>query len=191
MNPRRALTAALLGFVLVSLGYLALRSVRAANQWSSSAVVTGTAAPVSRPVEPAAAPAAQAVSQSARASNPAARPAVEQTGKIIAYYFHVTVRCTTCRAIESYSKEVIHSRFRKELASGQIEWRPVNVQLLENRHFIQDYQLFTKSLVLVHMQGGQQREFKVLNDTWELVGDKAAMQGYVEKEVRDYLRKIG
>ncbi|HNY40267.1 MAG TPA: nitrophenyl compound nitroreductase subunit ArsF family protein [Bryobacteraceae bacterium] len=191
MNPRRALTAALLGFVLVSLGYLALRSVRAAKQWSSSAVVTETAAPVTRPVEPAAAPAAPAVSQSAPAASAELRPVAQQTGKIIAYYFHVTVRCTTCRAIESYSKEVIHSRFSKELASGQMEWRLVNVQLPENRHYVQDYQLFTKSLVLVHMQGGQQKEFKVLNDTWELVGNKAAMQGYVEKEVRDYLRKIG
>ncbi|MBE0658450.1 MAG: hypothetical protein IH602_12230 [Bryobacteraceae bacterium] len=118
------------------------------------------------------------------------RQTAPQTGKIIAYYFHVTVRCTTCRAIERYSKEVIYSRFSKELASGQMEWRLVNVQLPENRHYVQDYQLFTKSLVLVHMQGGQQREFKVLNDTWELVGDKAAMQGYVETEVRDYLRKI-
>jgi hypothetical protein len=191
MNPRKVLTAGLLGFVFVSLGYLAIRSVRAANQWRSSPAVKEAAAAVPRQVEPAAAPSAQAIPQSAPVSSGPERPVALQTGKIIAYYFHVTVRCTTCRAIESYSKEVIHSRFRKELASGQIEWRPVNVQLLENRHFIQDYQLFTKSLVLVRMQGGQQMEFKVLNDTWELVGDKAAMQGYVEKEVRDYLRKLG
>jgi hypothetical protein len=44
--------------------------------------------------------------------------------------------------------------------------------------------------VLVLNKGGQQKEYKVLNDTWELVGDKAAMQGYVEKEVRNYLRKL-
>lgn len=191
MNPRKALTAVLLGFVLVSLGYLALRSVRAANQWSPSPAVADTAAPAPRLAEPAAVPAAQPVAQSAPVSSTPERPVALQTGKIIAYYFHVTVRCTTCRAIESYSKEVIHSRFEKELASGRMEWRTVNVQLPENRHYVQDYQLFTKSLVLVRMQGGQQREFKVLNDTWELVGDKAAMQGYVEKEVRDYLRKIG
>jgi hypothetical protein len=191
MNPRKALTAGLLGFVLVSLGYLAIRSVRAANQWSPSPAVTETAASAPRPVEPAAVPAAQAVPQTVAASSAPLRPVPAQTGKIIAYYFHVTVRCTTCRAIENYSKEVIHSRFKKELVSGQMEWRLVNVQLIENRHYVQDYQLFTKSLVLVHTQGGQQREFKVLNDTWELVGDKAAMQGYVEKEVRDYLRKIG
>lgn len=65
--------------------------------------------------------------------------------KVIAYYFHVTVRCITCRTIERYSKEAIDRRFPEELKKGVIEWRPVNVHLLENRHFIQDYLLFTRS----------------------------------------------
>ena len=86
---------------------------------------------------------------------------------------------------------MIHARFTKELAAGHLEWRLVNVQLPEDRHFIQDYQLFAKSLVLVRTQNGQQKEYKVLNDTWELVGDKSAMQNYVEKEVRGFLRKLG
>ena len=79
MTPRKALTAALLGFVLVSLGYLALRSLRTAREWRG-------------PV------AAQAATTS---SSPDPEPASEP-GKVIAYYFHVTVRCATCRAIESY-----------------------------------------------------------------------------------------
>jgi len=168
VTSRKALTTALLGFVLVSFGYLALRSMRSARDWR-------------RPVG------AQAgTTSSITDSDPPAEP-----GKVVAYYFHVTIRCITCRAIESYSKEVIHTRFAKELASGQLEWRLVNVQLPENRHFIQDYELFTKSLVLVRTQNGRQKEYKVLNDTWELAGDKTAMQNYVEKEVRGFLRKLG
>ena len=168
MTPRKALTATLLGFVLVSFGYLAIRSMRAAKDWRSPVAAQAATAPstpgVEQPTEP---------------------------GKVIAYYFHVTVRCTTCKAIESYSKEVIHTRFAKELEAGRLEWRLVNLQLPENRHFIQDYQLFTKSLVLVRTLNGQQKEYKVLNDTWELVGDKATMQNYVEKEVRGFLGKLG
>lgn len=161
MNPRKTISRLLIGFVLLSLGYLAFRSVRAPQ--SRLPPTSLQAAPGQR---------------------------IEDGSKIIAYYFHVNVRCTTCRAIEAYSKEVIHGRFAKEIAEGRIEWRLVNLQNPENRHFIQDYQLFTKSLVLVLNKGGQQKEYKVLNDTWELVGDKTAMQGYVEKEVREYLRKL-
>lgn len=164
MNPRKAFTGALLAFVVVSFGYLAVRSSRAAKGWRSPVAV--------------------------QAASTDAMPAGE-SGKVIAYYFHVTVRCTTCRAIEAYSKEVVDTRFAKDLSSGRLEWRLVNLQLPENRHFIQDYQLFTKSLVLVLTESGKQKEFKVLNDTWELVGDKAVMQTYVEKEIRGFLRKLG
>ncbi len=122
-------------------------------------------------------------------SPPASRPQSTET-EVVAYYFHVTVRCTTCRAIESYSREVIERKFGAEIARGRLHFQLVNVQLPENRHFVKDYQLFTKSLVLVRFDKGRQAEYKVLNDTWELVGDKAAMQGYVEREVRDYLKRI-
>ena len=54
---------------------------------------------------------------------------------------------------------------------------------------MKDYQLFTKSLVLVRFDKGRQVEYKILNDTWELVGNKTAMQSYVEREVRDYPKR--
>ena len=110
--------------------------------------------------------------------------------KIVAYYFHVNVRCTTCRTIEDWSRKTIQKRFAGELGSGKIEWKPVNVQQAENRHFIKDYQLFTRSLVLVRFDSGQQREYKVLNDTWQLADDQPAFEKYVEKEVRGYLAKL-
>jgi hypothetical protein len=170
MNTKRIVSRVLIAFLLMSFGYLGFRSVRAAKDWHAP---TSLQAATLEPKDP---------------TTPSAR--AEDDSKIIAYYFHVNVRCTTCRTIEAYSKEVIYQRFAKEIASGRMEWRLVNVQTPENRHFVQDYQLFTKSLVLVLHKGGQQKEYKVLNDTWELVGDKAAMQGYVEKEVRNYLRKL-
>lgn len=170
MNARKWISRLLISFVLLSIALIAFRSVQAARNWRPPSSLQATAA------GPAALP---------------PRAADAQGSKVIAYYFHVTARCTTCRAIESYSKEVIYDRFAKELATGRLEWRLVNVQLPENRHFIRDYQLFTKSLVLVRTQNGQQKEYKVLNDTWELVGDKSLLQAYVEKEVRDLLRKLG
>jgi hypothetical protein len=107
--------------------------------------------------------------------------------KIVAYYFHVTVRCVTCRAIEQYSREAIEQGFREELKNGAIEWRPVNVQLPENRHYIQDYRLFTRSLVLVKMRDGKQVEWRNLDKVWELVGRKGDFLKYVQTNVKAYL----
>ena len=109
--------------------------------------------------------------------------------RVVANYFHTTQRCMTCRAIEALSREAITNKFASELARGTLEWRIVNVQLPENRHFIQDYQLFTKSLVLVEFKDGRETGHKVLEKTWELVGDKAAFMDYVAHEVRAFLEK--
>ena len=125
-----------------------------------------------------------------RADSPAASQPQTTDTKVVAYYFHVTARCTTCRTIESYSREVIERKFGDDMAKGRLQFQLVNIQLAENRHFVKDYQLFTKSLVLVRFDKGKQAEYKILNDTWELVGDKSAMQGYVEREVRDYLKRL-
>ena len=129
-------------------------------------------------------------SQKARPNPPAPSPAQTGETKVVAYYFHTTARCATCLAIESYSREVVEQKFGADIAKGRLEYKLVNLQLPENRHFVKDYQLFTKSLVVVRFDKGRQAEYKVLNDTWELVGNKSAMQAYVEREVRDYLKRL-
>jgi len=124
----------------------------------------------------------------------AARPAASQQQtadtQVVAYYFHLTARCTTCVKIENYSREVIEQKFTPDIANGRLRFKLVNVQLTENQHFVNDYQLFTKSLVLVRFDKGKQAEYKVLNDTWDLVGDKSALQRYVEHEVQLYLKRL-
>ncbi len=107
--------------------------------------------------------------------------------KVVAYYFHVSVRCPTCRAIEEYAREAVERGFAEQLKSGALEWRPVNVQLPQNRHFIRDYQLYTRSLVLVKLKDGQQVEWRNLEKVWELVSRKTDFLKYVQTHVRAYL----
>ncbi len=113
-----------------------------------------------------------------------------EADKIIAYYFHVTVRCQTCLAIETYSEEAIKQEFASEIAAGKIEWRSVNVQLPENRHFVKEYKLFTRSLVYVLTKNGEQVKYKVLDRTWQLVGNEKWLKNYVKKEMDKYLRRL-
>ncbi len=129
-------------------------------------------------------------SPSTASAEAAPPPLATSAPKVIAYYFHLTVRCTTCRTIEAYSREAILNHFKSDIDRGRLEWQVVNVELPKNEHFVQDYQLFTKSVVLVHIKDGKQQSYKTLNDVWELVGDKARFQAYVDKEVRGYLARL-
>ena len=110
--------------------------------------------------------------------------------KVIAYYFHTNTRCSTCVKIEQYSHEAIEQGFPNELKNGTLEMRVVNYEQPENRHFIQDYKLVSKSLVLVNTVDGKQTKWTNLKLVWQLTGHKDAFLNYVRKEVRGYLSSM-
>lgn len=108
---------------------------------------------------------------------------------VCAYYFHSNFRCATCYKIEQYSKEAIENNFKDELASGKLVFKTINIEEKGNEHFVHDYQLFTKSLVLSLVQDGKEVRFKNLTKVWELIGNKQNFFDYVKAEIEDYLER--
>lgn len=106
---------------------------------------------------------------------------------VVAYYFHGNARCKTCRTIEQYSHEAITAAFTDDLANGRLEWRVVNVDEDENKHFIQDFQLVTRSLVLAEHRGNQVARWKNLDQVWRLVRDKEGFIAYVQEQTSAFL----
>ena len=92
--------------------------------------------------------------------------------KVIAYYFHGSFRCITCNNMEKYSKEAIEGNFKDELASGELEFKAVNVEEKGNEHFVNDYQLYTKSLFLSIVKDGKEVKSKNLDKIWEFARNK-------------------
>jgi len=107
---------------------------------------------------------------------------------VVAYYFHGEFRCSTCRKLEALSKEAISSGFAKELASGKLAFRVVNVETPDTGHFVKDFQLTTKSLVLVEYRDGKVVRWKNLPKIWQLVRNRDAFIRYVQEETRAFLR---
>jgi len=109
---------------------------------------------------------------------------------VIAYYFHGTFRCPTCHKLEQYSKEAIEANFKNELTSGKIVFKTVNVDEKANEHFVNDYQLYTKSLVISLVRGGKEEKFKNLTKIWEYVGNKQRFYDYVWDEIAAFLKEL-
>jgi hypothetical protein len=124
-----------------------------------------------------------------KAADSAIAPAALQH-RIVAYYFHGNVRCVSCRKIEAYTKEAIDSAFGDALKSGRLEWRVVNTDSTQNEHFLQDYQLFTKSVVVSDERDGKETRWKNLDKVWELLGDQDKFHAYIQGEVRPFLDSI-
>jgi len=164
MKPRTILTAVLLVFVAVSVGYLIAKEAGR---------------------NPPPGPEDQAPAVSRETSDQETAPA--STHKVLAYYFHGNVRCSTCRKIEAYTQEAIEGTLAEALKDGRLEWQVVNVDHPSNEHFVQDYQLFTRSVVVVGTRDGKQVRWKNLERIWDLVHDKGAFVNYIQDEVRAYL----
>ncbi len=106
---------------------------------------------------------------------------------VVAYYFHGNKRCSTCRKLEAYSEEAVVGGFAPELESGELEWRVVNTDEKANSHFTTDFELVTKSVVLVEYRDGDVVRWKNLKLVWRLVGDEDGFVRYVRDETREFL----
>lgn len=99
------------------------------------------------------------------------------------FYFHGSKRCMACNKIEAWTRAAVELSFVKELAGGMVVFKAVNLDEPENAHFVQDFQLAMRSVVV---QRGT--AFERLDQVWQLVrGDEAAFRQYITTGVRRHL----
>lgn len=115
----------------------------------------------------------------------AVKPAAHQ---IVATYFYTTARCPTCHKIEELSAQAVKLNFEEELKTGKVVWRVINVDEPENKHFNDDYQLYTKSLIISEVKDGKEVRWKNLEKIWVLVRDDEKFDAYVNDEIKDWVK---
>jgi len=209
VKSKNIVTAILLAFVVVSVSFLVFRESRvpakpdsqaqsvAVNENASPAGVaevkddsksplpTASVQTSEIPAGPGSGPAkvgrVVSVNSSRVAENVPAAP------KVVVYYFHGNTRCITCKKIESFARSAIESGFAAELKTGRIEFRSVNVEEPNNEHYVQDYQLVTRSVVLSRIRNDKQDTWKNLDQVWTLVRDPDVFNRYVVDETKQLL----
>jgi thiol-disulfide isomerase/thioredoxin len=110
--------------------------------------------------------------------------------QVVVYYFHTTFRCPTCYKIEQYTQEAVEKYFDKEIKAGTISFKAVNVEGEKNQHYIKDYQLFSKAVVISMIKEGQEVKFNNLTKIWEYVRDKEKFYDYIKTETAKYLEGV-
>ena len=109
---------------------------------------------------------------------------------LIAYYFHGNFRCDNCKKIEQYSQEAVERYFAEEIKTKKLTFTIINTDLPENRHFIEDYQLYTRSLIVAEYKDNKQIRWKNLTKVWDYLKDKDAFYEYVKSEIQNYLEHM-
>jgi hypothetical protein len=157
MNAKKIVTVILLVFVATSVGYMVVR-----DRSSQPAVRQDPPQSTSNPAE------------------------ISPNPQIAVYYFHGDVRCPTCHKLENYAKEALDTYFAQDLADGKIQWKPTNVDTPGNEHFVRDYELVTKSVILSKTVNGQQVVWKNLDQIWQLVREKDKYLEYIRDSVTNF-----
>jgi hypothetical protein len=166
VNAKKIVTTALLVFVAASISYMIARE--------------NCICSVPRQVAPPAAMQPQAVPLSDIKQ-------AEPNQQLIVYYFHGDVRCPTCHKLEGYAKEALDTYFADDLAAGKIQWKPTNIDRPGNEHFVKDYSLVTKSVVVSRVLDGNEVSWKNLDQIWQKVGDKNSYLEYIQDSIIKFL----
>ncbi len=170
--PSKLVKYALAAFVAVSIG---------AAIYKALPCCSGDAAPAAAAVEAvAAAPAAPAV----------AAQATKAQRTAVVYYFYTNTRCSSCTTIEAYTREAVAKHFTQPYKGWRVEFRGVNIEDKANEHFVQDYWLNSKAVVVQKFEGEKPLKWGLLKSVWQLLGDKEKFMDYVAAETRKVIDEV-
>lgn len=115
--------------------------------------------------------------------------AKELKPQFVAYYFFTNKRCRTCKTIERMAKEAIEQNFKDQIAAGRLQWIAVNVQKPENKHFIEDFKLYSKTVVIAEYKDAKPVRWVNLEKVWQLYRDKEKYFDYLSSETKAFMEK--
>jgi hypothetical protein len=105
-------------------------------------------------------------------------------------YFSSDVRCTTCVRIERLTRESVTKNFAAELASGRLVLQTINLDGPGNEHFVQDYQLISKTVIVSDRAKGQEVKWENLQEVWSKQKDEQEFEAYLVAAVRRHLGDV-
>ena len=68
--------------------------------------------------------------------------------KVEVYYFHATMRCPTCLAVEEQTRKTLDENFAEDLKSGVIKLTVLNLEEKENKAITEQFEIGWSSLIL-------------------------------------------
>lgn len=94
-----------------------------------------------------------------------------------AVYFHAPHRCPTCRKIESFSQEAL----LPEIEAANLAWQIADYTTDLNAVLVEQFKVFTSTVVLVEVQDGQVVRWKNLEEVWNHTSDQDDFTAFIHQ----------
>lgn len=109
---------------------------------------------------------------------------------VVVYYFHGYKRCATCNRMEALAAETLDAGFAEQQRRGDVVFRSVNIEEDATRHFVTDYDLATKVVVMSERRDGREVAWRRLDEVWDRVADADSYRGYVAENLEACLAHL-
>lgn len=109
--------------------------------------------------------------------------------RVEAYYFHGNFRCVNCHNMEKWTRKAVESYFKKEVDSGKLVFSIINTDTRGNEHYVTDYGLYTKSVVLALIKNGKEVRHENLTKIWDYLRSEEGFCRYIKEETEKYLEE--
>lgn len=110
----------------------------------------------------------------------------ERSGLVVTY-FTTDVRCVSCRKIEALTVQTIEERFAEELSNGSVVFHTKNFDREENKHYINDYDLSFKTVVISSIDSNYENKWKRMDDVWKLIDDPEGFKDYLASGIQEMI----
>lgn len=114
----------------------------------------------------------------------------EDKGKYVhVYYLHGTVRCLSCNKIEKMTKELLETKFGREMKDGKLKFSEVNFQ--EDIGLAKLFDVLSSCVVVAKENSTSIMAHKRLDEVWTLKDKPAEFNDYISRTVSAFLAGTG
>lgn len=107
--------------------------------------------------------------------------------QVIVYYFHRKFRCQSCEVLESTLEKTLMVTYSEHFGAGRLAMCVVNVDNPVNRHYLEKFEIFTNSVVIVEKRGGNVLRYEAVESIWDAPEDKDAISQLLRTAVDGFL----
>lgn len=114
---------------------------------------------------------------------------VQQSDHVEVIYFHGAQRCVTCLAIESNTKSLLDSLYNRELASGKLVYKVIDLSKKESEPIADKYEVTWSSLFVNRWKAGKEEIHNLTEFSFTNVkGNPDAFKTGVKNQIDELLK---
>lgn len=108
---------------------------------------------------------------------------------VVAYYLIGPKRCDTCRKLEAWTRQAVEKNFAGELKSGKMEFRVINTDEPQNAHWVKDFDMSFKTVVISQIKDGKVVRWERFDDVWKFINqDQPAYDMYLSDGITQFMK---